>query len=113
MAIWREARRAAVIATIVALSLPASAQVPPAAAADSKQAAQQAVHDGGTPKFIREETPQQRKDRLGTIEDPGLDPDPTKVYWRFGKSYKIERYDRRSAAYDQPEGWVRPLAMIN
>ena len=70
--------------------------------------------DGGMPAYIRPETPQQRAARLGTAEDPGVDPDPNKHYWRFGHSYHITRYERRWAAYDQPDpAFVRPLALAN
>lgn len=73
-----------------------------------------AVPDGGVPSYIRPETPQQRAARLGTAEDPGIDPDPNKHYWRFGHSYHITRYERRWAAYDQPDpAFVRPLALAN
>ncbi len=53
--------------------------------------------DGGQPKWIRPETAEQRKLRLGTIEDPGPDPDPKKRWERYGHSYFIERADRRWA----------------
>ena len=72
------------------------------------------VPDGGMPSYIRPETPQQRATRLGTAEDPGADPDPNKHYWRFGHSYHITRYERRWAAYDQPDpAFARPLALVN
>lgn len=72
------------------------------------------VPDGGLPVYIHTETPQQRATRLGTAEDPGTDPDPNKHYWRFGHSYHIARYERRWAAYDQPDpAFVRPLALVN
>src|SRR6266498_618240 len=86
---------------------PAAPQAAPAAAASSKQ-------DGGEPTFIRPETPQQRKERLGTAEDPGPDPDPSKHFWRFGHSFHLERYERRWASYDNTEpGWVKPFAFVN
>jgi hypothetical protein len=50
--------------------------------------------------------------RLGTPEDPGADPDPNKHYWRFGKSYHIEKFDRRWEAWDAEQGWVRPTAFV-
>lgn len=114
MAIWKEAVRAAVIAaTIVAASMPLAAQVGTPASETAQLNQEQGVPDGGPPQFIREETPQQRKDRIGTQEDPGPNPDPKKIFHRFGHEYRIERFERRLAAYDQPEGWVRPLAMVN
>ena len=52
--------------------------------------------------------------RLGTVEDPGFDPDPNKHYWRFGTSYHIEKFDRRWAVYDQPDpSLVRPFGFVN
>ncbi len=102
---------------LMGLALPALAQTstdkttappaPPAAAASQK------APDGGVPAYIQPETPEQRKARLGTAEDPGLNPDPGKSFWRFGKSYHIERFERRFAAYDAEPGFVRPLAMVN
>jgi len=66
------------------------------------------------PHYIKPETPQQRKDRLGTQEDPGPDPDPKTIYIRYNKPMHIERFDRKMAGYNNvEEGWVRPLAMVN
>ncbi|HEV7428086.1 MAG TPA: VCBS repeat-containing protein [Thermoanaerobaculia bacterium] len=71
------------------------------------------VPDGGMPSWIKPETPEQRRNRLGTAEDPGVNPDPARQWWRFGKVYTIERYERKWAAYDRDEGTVRPYAMVN
>ena len=71
------------------------------------------VPKGGMPTYIRPETPEQRMARLGTIEDPGTNPDPKKHYWRFGHSYHISRYQRFAAAYDREPGTVRPDVRIN
>jgi FG-GAP-like repeat len=68
---------------------------------------------GGEPHYVLAETPEQRKLRLATQEDPGVNPDPKATYIRYGHLYHIARYDRKLAAFDQPEGWVRPLAMVN
>lgn len=68
---------------------------------------------GSEPQYIRPETPEQRKSRLGTPEDPGPNPDPNKHFWRFGKSYHIEKFDRRWEAWDVEEGFVRPIAFAN
>ncbi len=73
----------------------------------------ESVPDGGMPVWIRPETPQHRNDRLGTHTDPGINPDPATHYWRFGKPYHIEKYDRKWAAYDREEGTVRPMANVN
>jgi hypothetical protein len=69
--------------------------------------------EGGTPSYIKAETPEQRKARLGTIEDPGINPDGKKVWSRFGQTYTIDRFDRQWAAYDQAPGVVRPRMDIN
>jgi hypothetical protein len=87
-------------------------QTAPKPAPQQAQAA--AADDGGEPKYIRPETEQQRKERLGTAEDPGTNPDPSKHYWRFGHSFHIERFDRRWANYDNQEpGFVKPFAFVN
>jgi FG-GAP-like repeat/FG-GAP repeat len=65
------------------------------------------------PHYIKPETPEQRKARLGTPEDPGPDPDPKTIYARYGKPVRIFRFDRKMAGYDVEEGWVRPLALAN
>src|SRR6266487_3295620 len=64
------------------------------------------------PQYLFAETPEQRKSRLGTAEDPGPDPDLNKHFWRFGKSYHIEKFDRRWEAWDAELGWVRPNAFV-
>ena len=73
----------------------------------------QKIPDGGMPTYIHPETPERRMQRLGTTEDPGIDPDPNKHYWRFGYSFRISKYDRTLARYDREPGTVRPLGMIN
>jgi hypothetical protein len=65
------------------------------------------------PHYLHKETAEQRQSRLATQEDPGVSPDPTKRYIRFGKEYHIERYDRKYAIFDVEEGWVRPFAPVN
>ena len=71
-----------------------------------------AAVEGGTPKYIKDETVQQRRARVGA-EDPGVNPDPDKVFVRHGRQYKIERYEREFAAYDRDIGFVRPMANVN
>ena len=83
--------------------------VPPPATATQDQA----VPEGGMPAWIKPETPKQRHDRLGTQADPGINPDSKVQWWRYGRAYTIERYERRWAAYDREEGTVRPYAMVN
>ena len=67
-----------------------------AAAADAQQ-----TPDGGVPSYIKPETPEERRLRLGTPDDPGIDPDPNKKFWRFGRPFHISKYERRLAAYDE------------
>ncbi|HEX8616330.1 MAG TPA: VCBS repeat-containing protein [Thermoanaerobaculia bacterium] len=85
----------------------APAPAKPAATASTE------VPEGGMPRYIRPETPEQRRDRLGTQEDPGINPDPNTVWFRFGRKYKIERFDKRWAKYVDQPGFVKPLAFMN
>jgi hypothetical protein len=100
-------------ALVTAQTQPAS----PAKADAAKPAAAAAtttVPEGGMPTYIRPETPEQRKARLGTAEDPGINPDREKHYWRFGREQHIERYERRWAVYEGgEEGTVRPFGFVN
>ena len=101
---------AAVMTGAVALAQPAT----PTPSTGSVAQVSPPVPDGGVPQFIRAESPEQRKARLGTAEDPGLNPDPSKHYWRFGKSYHISKSDRHLAVYDASDAnFVRPLGMVN
>src|SRR5216110_3246927 len=101
---------AALMTAAVALAQPAT----PKQATESAAQVSAAMPDGGIPQFLRAETPEQRKARLGTAQDPGLDPDPNKHFWRFGKSYHIGRYERRWAVYDASDAnFVRPVGMVN
>jgi hypothetical protein len=71
------------------------------------------VPEGGMPTWIKPETPEHRRDRVGTNVDPGINPDPGMHFWRYGKSVHIEKYDRKWAAYDREEGTVRPMVNVN
>lgn len=71
-----------------------------------------ATVDGGTPEFVRPETAEQRRLRVGPV-DPGPDPDPKQEFYRYGKRYNIHKYERRWAAYDAEPGFVRPFAFVN
>jgi hypothetical protein len=103
----------AVAAAAVMFSSAALAQQPGAPATSAPKLSA-AVPDGGIPQFIRPETPEQRRTRLGIPEDPGLDPDPNKHYYRFGKSFHISKYERRLAVYDAEDlNYVRPMGMVN
>lgn len=86
----------------------------PAATTTTTAATTAGEPEGGTPTYIRPETPQQRRDRLGTNDDPGPNPDEKKIFFRFGKQFHIERYDRRWASFDGvEEGQVRPFGFVN
>lgn len=103
---------AAALAVNAQTSAPAAAAPSTTTAAPAPAAAQ--VPDGGMPKWIKDETPEQRKTRLGTNEDPGIDPDPAKHFWRYGHSFHIEKTDRRWANFEgADEGWVRPIGFVN
>ncbi|MEO8382889.1 MAG: VCBS repeat-containing protein [Acidobacteriota bacterium] len=70
--------------------------------------------EGGIPAYVKPETPEQRRERVGTQEDPGLNPSPDRIFVRFGKRYTIRKYEREFARYlpDQPTA-VRPMGMVN
>jgi hypothetical protein len=102
----------AVCAGALLFAATASAQTTATAAPAAGTTA--SAQEGGAPTYIRAETPEQRKQRIGTTEDPGLDPDPKKHFWRFGQSVHIERYERRWAAFDtEDKNWVRPFSFAN
>jgi hypothetical protein len=87
---------------------PAPSTAAPAAAAAAN------VPEGGMPKYIKEETPEQRMVRLGTQQDPGIDPDPEKIWWRFAGEYQIHKYERRLSSTDGvAPGWIRPFGFAN
>src|SRR5436189_1808649 len=107
-------RFAAILSVLfAAVGFAAPQQEAPKPAATTTTAAQ-AVPDGGMPSWVRPETPEQRKTRLGTPEDPGLDPDLKRIWGRFGHPMHISKYERRLAVYDTgDETTVRPLGMVN
>jgi hypothetical protein len=72
-----------------------------------------AAQDGGEPRYIRPETPEQRHDRIGTAVDPGTNPDPKQAFFRYGKEFTIQKYEKEWATYDQQPGWVRPFSGVN
>ncbi|HXG58616.1 MAG TPA: VCBS repeat-containing protein [Thermoanaerobaculia bacterium] len=100
-----------ILAATGAFARDPQAQTPQTPAAGSTAA----QIDGGIPTWIRPETPEQRRARLGTNEDPGLDPDPKKIFHRFGRTYTIEKYDRRWESHDNVDdpGYVRPFGFVN
>src|SRR5262245_24439872 len=71
---------------------PAKTEKPKSSTA--KTAAGEAVPEGGLPHYIRPETPEQRRDRIGSNEDPGTNPDENKIYFRYGKKYKIFKVEK-------------------
>lgn len=84
----------------------------------AKPAAGDRVHadvpEGGVPRYIRPETPEQRRERLATDADPGLDPDPKKVWNRYGRKFTIHKVEKRWSKYfpDRP-GIIRPMMNMN
>lgn len=88
-------------------------QAQSSSAAANKPAASAEVPEGGMPRYIRPETPEQRQERLGTAEDPGPNPDEKTIFWRFGKKYTIFKAEKRFAKYLPEPGMVRPLANAN
>lgn len=102
---------AAALALLSAVPLLAQTEKP---AATTTAVTKPSEMDGGAPQYLKPETAEERMKRLGTTEDPGPDPDTTKIWTRFGKQYHIEKFTRQWEAYDRvPEGWVRPLAQAN
>jgi len=73
------------------------------------------VPEGGVPEWIKAETPEQRKARIGLADDPGMNPDPEKIFWRFGHPVSIHHLPRKWANYETPpeEGWLRPFGPLN
>jgi hypothetical protein len=59
-------------------------------------------------------TPEGRMKKFDLAEDPGLEPDPQKILIRYGKQYRIEKFERRWAKMDigRP-GWIRPFGFAN
>ena len=100
--------------TAAAQQTPPTADAPAATATVSATPAASASEvDGGAPRYIRPETPEQRRERLGTQEDPGPDPDPETVWFRFGKKFKIVKFEKRWAKYTETPGFVKPFAPVN
>lgn len=71
------------------------------------------VPEGGVPRYIRPETPQQRMERLGTQEDPGPDPDPKTEWFRFGRKYTIHKFEKKWVRATDRPGWVQPHPNVN
>ena len=104
------------------LSVLLLAQTPGAAHAAAQEAAKKEVPaataatnvpDGGMPHYIRPETPEQRMARLATKEDPGIDPDPNKEWYRHGTIFTIKKVDRKMVRPTKHPGWVRGHPNVN
>jgi hypothetical protein len=118
MPVSKTSAAAAVLALFSAVPLLAQADKPAATSTTTTTTTVTATNpsemDGGAPQYLKPETPEERMKRLGTTEDPGPDPDPKKIWTRFGKQYHIEKFTRQWEAYDRvAEGWVRPMAQVN
>jgi hypothetical protein len=111
---WFAAVSLSVAMIALAQTAPQPAKTPVASAATTTATTTAGKTDGGIPAWVKPETPAQRAQRLGTPEDPGLDPNEKHIFYRFGKRFHIEKTPRRWAAYkDLEEGLVRPYAMAN
>jgi hypothetical protein len=98
---------------VAMIALAQKPQPAPTASAATTTTASTEV-EGGKPGFIKPETAEERSARLGTPEDPGPNPDSKTVFYRFGKPYRIERFERKWATYEGvSRGWVRPFALAN
>jgi FG-GAP-like repeat len=112
-----------ILGSILSILVLAAASVPARAADqtakqtaaknDAPAATAQKVPDGGMPHYIRPETPEQRLDRIGTTEDPGIDPDPDKVWFRFSNKFTIHKFDKKWARYGTQPGYVRAHPNLN
>lgn len=94
---------------LAAQSSASQQQVPTAPATTTTSTAGQAAIDGGVPTYIKAETAEQRRLRLGPV-DPGPDPDEKTLFSRNSRAYHIAKFEKRWAAFDQPAGAVRPFA---
>lgn len=111
-----------ILLTLIVTAMPlfAAAQEPPRPASELLEATGSPVVDdadvpeGGMPHYVKEETPKERQDRVGTTEDPGINPDPEKVWIRYGKKFQIRRYEKEFAKFfpERPTV-VRPVANVN
>lgn len=116
MSLWK------VFLTLILVALPAFAATAqtktpqtPELTPTLRPAAEEAdAMEGGVPVYVKPETPEQRSERLGTQEDPGLNPSPEKIWIRFGKPFTIRRYAREFARYlPEHPTMVRPVGMVN
>ena len=60
-------------------------------------------------KYKAEHTWEERLEAMGLEEDPGLDPDPERIWIRDGRAYQIHKFEKVGALFNnQPLGRVRP-----
>jgi FG-GAP-like repeat len=91
----------------------ADPQTPPPQPLPAASSAAQPQPDGGAPKYIKEETPEQRRLRVGAV-DPGPNPDQSTLFYRYAVPFHITRFDRQWAAFDTGDATsVRPFAFAN
>lgn len=105
-----------VLSVFVLAQLPAVAQETAKKAEANKNApAANAAQtqDGGVPRYIRPETPEQRMERLATKEDPGPDPDPKTQFYRYGTTYTIHKVEKRLVKPTAQPGWVKAHPNVN
>lgn len=83
---------------------------PPAASRTTKATNSQGpVHQEWHPGM----TVQQVFDKLGLSENPGPDPDPSKIYFHYGERVHINKVEKKNAVFDVQKGWVRPNWHVN
>ena len=91
--------------------VPAPALLAPSA---EPQVDEAEIPEGGIPHYVKEETPAQRAERIGTQVDPGINPDPDRVWVRYGKKYRIRKYEKEFAKFiPERPNVVRPMGMVN
>ena len=103
-----------VLSVLMLAQLPGDAQetakktAPASAAINTSE-----VPDGGMPRYIRAETPEERMKRLGTKEDPGINPDPTAKWYRLGTVFTIQKIDKRWTRPSPHAGWIQSHRNVN
>ena len=103
-----------VLSVLVLAQLPADAQeTAKKNEPSSTTASATKVPDGGMPRYIRAETPEERMKRLATKEDPGIDPDPTVKWYRNGTVFTIRKVEKKWVKPSAHAGWVYSHPNIN
>ena len=103
------------LAFAMAMTVAAQTEAPSAATpkTDTAASADVKVPEGGMPHFVKPETPEQRKERLGTTDDPGIDPDPKQQWFRFGRMYTIQKFDKKWVRYTDNPQFVKTHPAVN